>query len=208
MKKSTLFIALLAFAVGIFAAQQFASKEPATLTLTPDNGAGNTVVPMEDGKFGGDFTLQNSAGESVKLSDFRGKTAVMYFGYASCPDVCPTTLSIISSALKELSPEEAAQIQPIFISVDPERDQGEKLQSYAKHFFPSFIGLTGGEEELRKVAGQYGAFFNKTDSDSALGYLVDHTSKTYLISKDSKYVNILPHDMTKEMLLENLRSAP
>lgn len=208
MKKSTLFIALMAFAVGIFAAQQFAGRGSTPLMLTPDNGAGNTVVPVADGKFGGDFTLQNAAGEPVTLSGFQGKTVVMYFGYASCPDVCPTTLSIISAALKELPPEQAATVQPIFISVDPARDQGEKMQSYAQHFFPSFIGLTGSEDEVLKVAGQYGAFFNKVDSDSALGYLVDHTSKTYLISRDGKFVNILPHDMTKDMLLANLQEAP
>lgn len=203
MNKVSIIVGLLAFAIGIGAAQWYMGK-PAEMPVT--NNDGSTLVPMAEGKFGGDFTLMQGD-KPVKLSDFRGKVVVMYFGYASCPDVCPTTLSIIASGLKELSPEELAQVQPIFISIDPERDQGEKLMAYATHFHPSFIGITGTPEEVQKVAHQYGAFFAKVQSDSAMGYLVDHTSKTYMISKDGKYVNILPHNMTTQDVVNNIRAA-
>jgi len=201
MKKPLLaLIAVAAFAVGLFAA----------VTLTGNKGvfseAHGTVVPLEKGKFGGDFTLQQGD-NPVQLKDFQGKIVVFYFGYASCPDVCPTTLSIIGSALKKLKPAEQEQVQPLFISVDPERDQGEKLQAYAKHFHPSFIGLTADPDTVQQVASQYGAFYAKVESDSALGYLVDHSSKTYLVSKDGQYAKILPHDMRRADLLASIREA-
>ncbi len=200
MSKNTLIIGILAFAIGIGVAQYVTMKPSAP------QDTGGTVAPVVEGKFGGDFTLMQGD-KAVKLSDFRGKLVVMYFGYASCPDVCPTTLSIIAAALKELTPEELAQVQPIFISVDPERDQGEKLMAYATHFHPSFIGITGTPEEVKKVASLYGAYFAKVKSDSAMGYLVDHTSQTYMVGKDGKYVNILRHDMTKADVLKGIRAG-
>lgn len=204
MKKSTLLIALLAFAMGLVAAQQFLSRDN---SHSPQQSRGSEIVSTADGKFGGDFTLKNAQGEAVQLSSFQGKVAVLYFGYTSCPDVCPTTLSIISAGLQELSAAEAAQLQPIFISVDPQRDHGQQMQAYANHFFPSFIGLTGTEKTLQGIAKRYGAFFQRVESDSALGYLVDHTSKTYLVSKDGQSVHVLPHDMTKAQLVEGIRAA-
>ncbi len=200
MKKSTLIIALTAFAIGIAAAQYFTTRS----SVPPS--ANGTVVPVMQGKFGGDFSL-TQGDKVVKLSDFSGKVVVLYFGYASCPDICPTTLAIISAGLKELSPQEIAQVQPIFISVDPERDNGDKLTAYATHFHPSFIGATGTAEEIKQAASQYGAFFSKVQSNSAMGYLIDHTSQTYMVSKDGKSVTILPHDMTPADVVDNIRQA-
>lgn len=203
MKITPIFIGLLAFALGIGIAQYYMPhSEPALDT----SGNGNIKVPVTPGKFGGEFTLMQDD-KPVKLSDFHGKLVVMYFGYASCPDVCPTTLAIIASALRELAPQELEQVQPIFISVDPQRDRGEKLAAYATHFHPSFIGITGSEDEVQKVANQYGGFFIKVESDSALGYLIDHTSKTYMVSQDGEYVTILPHDMTRDDVLNAIRTG-
>lgn len=203
MKTSHIFIGLLAFALGIGIARYYMPQSEPVLDTS---GNSNTKVPVTPGRFGGDFTLLQED-QAVKLSDFRGKLVVMYFGYASCPDVCPTTLALIASALRELAPEELEQVQPIFISVDPQRDQGEKLTAYASYFHPSFIGITGTEDEVQKVANQYGGFFIKVESDSAMGYLVDHTSKTYMVSRDGKYVTILPHDMTRDDVLNAIRSG-
>ena len=111
------------------------------------------------------------------------------------------------SALRRLTPDELKSVQPIFISIDPERDQGERLTAYATHFHPGFIGITGTPDEVQKVANQYGGFFIKVESDSALEYLVEHTSKTYIISKDGQYVSILPHDMTADLALNAIRNG-
>ena len=199
MKKTPILIALLAFAVGIVSAQYLLRS-----SSSPPGAAAGTRVPVVAGQFGGDFTLTQN-GKPVKLSDFTGKVAVLYFGYASCPDICPTTLAIICAGLRELSPAELAQVQPVFISVDPERDSGEKLMAYAQHFHPGFTGITGTAAEVQQAARQYGACFAKAPSNSAMGYTVDHTSNTYLISKDGKFVSILPHDMTPASVATGIR---
>ena len=203
MKKTIIVIGLLAFALGLGISRYYLPQPSPELEINTD---GYTKVKVIEGKFGGDFTLFQGD-KPVSLSDFHGKLVVMYFGFASCPDVCPTTLSIIASALKKLTPEEMQAVQPIFISIDPERDQGEKLDAYAAYFHPDFIGITGTPDEVQKVANQYGGFFIKVESDSALEYLVEHTSKTYIISKDGKYVSILPHDMTSDVALNAMRSG-
>ena len=153
-----------------------------------------------------DFTLtQNN--QVIHLQDFRGKLVLLYFGYASCPDVCPTSLALLSSALKALSAEETAQIQPIFISVDPERDNGTKLMDYARYFFPSFIGVTGSEQEIQRTAMQYGAFYSKVKSNSAMGYTVDHSSNSYLLGKDGQLLTTFRHDVTKAEIIAGIRAA-
>ena len=201
MNKTTILIAFLAFALGISMAWYYLPQSSPGLDVNTD---GYTKVKVTEGKFGGDFTLFEGD-KPVSLNDFHGQVVVMYFGFASCPDVCPTTLSIIASALRQLTPEELESVQPVFISIDPERDQGEKLSAYATYFHPGFIGITGTPDEVQKVINQYGGFFIKAESDSALGYLVEHTSKTYIISKDGQYVSILPHDMTSDLALTVIR---
>lgn len=200
MKKIPLLIAALAFVIGIAAAQYLS---PFT---TASTSSGDTPrIPMLAGKFGGDFTL-TQADKPIKLSDFSDKVVVMYFGFASCPDICPTTLAVIGAGLKKLNAEELAQVQPLFISVDPERDNGERLQAYAQHFHPNFMGITGTVSEVEQVTKQYGAFFSKATSNSAMGYTVDHTSKTYVINKDGKFVTILPHEMTPDTVVTGIRA--
>lgn len=203
MKKTIILIGLLAFGLGIGLAQYYL---PQSSTASLIEAEGYTKVKVTEGKFGGDFTLFQGD-KPVSPSDFQGKLVLMYFGFASCPDVCPTTLAIIASALRQLTPQELEAVQPIFISIDPERDQGEQLDAYATYFHPSFIGITGTPGEVQKVANQYGGFFVKVESDSAIGYMVEHTSKTYIISKDGQYVSVLPHDMTSDVLLNALRSG-
>ena len=203
MNKLIILIGLLAFGLGISIAWYYLPQSSPALEVEPD---GYTKVKVTEGKFGGDFTLFQGD-KPVSPGDFHGKLVVMYFGFASCPDVCPTTLAIIASTLRQLAPEELEMVQPIFISVDPERDQGEKLDAYATYFHPSFIGITGSPDEVQKVSNQYGGFFIKVETDSAMGYTVEHTSKTYIISKDGQYVSILPHDMSSDLLLKALRSG-
>lgn len=201
MKKHVLLLAIC-LAVGI----SFAVW--ALFAFNTSNQSQSTLTPIAGKSFGGDFTLKTGDGKPVSLSDYRGKVVLIYFGYASCPDVCPTSMALLGTALKRLEAEEIAQVQGLFISVDPERDQGEKLTAYAQYFHPNFTGVTGTLAELKQVAQQYGSFFGKADeSSSSLGYLVDHSSRTYVIGKDGQLAHLLPHDKTIPEVVTAVRAA-
>ena len=119
--------------------------------------------------YGGDFTLEAPWGKSG-LSDYRGKLVLIYFGFASCPDVCPTSLGIMKSALKLLKESEQENIAGLFISIDPERDTPELTENYAQYFHPSFHGLSGKPEAIAQVAKQYNVLYKKMDTpESAMG---------------------------------------
>ena len=154
---------------------------------------------------GGDFVLQSTEGP-VSLADYRGKTVVLYFGYASCPDVCPTSLGLLSVALRKLTAEELKNIQVMFISVDPERDTVENLKSYANAFHPNIIGITGSAKEIAAVARHYGVMYAKVEmSNSALGYSVDHSSRYYVVGKDGAVKRFIEHGTSPEEIVKDLR---
>lgn len=156
-------------------------------------------------RLGGDFTLQSLAGP-VSLTDFRGKAVVIYIGYASCPDVCPTALAILSQALKNLPPEQQARVQGIFISVDPERDTLEHLDRYSRFFSDRIIGVTGTREQIDSVVKQYGAFYRKVELEgSAMGYAIDHSSRLYLVAPDGAFAGTLLHNSTPDELTRQLQ---
>lgn len=127
-----------------------------------------------------DFTLTAHDGKPFRLSDQTGKAIVLFFGYTSCPDVCPTTLYNFKKIRAQLT-RQADQTRFVFITVDPERDTLERLGAYVTNFDPSFVGLTGTLNELEAVWKSYGVYRAKQTGGTALGYLVDHTSRIYLI---------------------------
>jgi protein SCO1/2 len=124
--------------------------------------------------------LIKSNGETFRLSDQKGKIVLLFFGYTSCPDVCPTTLAELKQVMDGMG-NKAKSVQVVFVSVDPERDTPEKIQQYVEHFSKGFIGLSGSMDELQSIWSDYGVFREKVGSDSALGYIVNHTARTYLI---------------------------
>ncbi|MFT5709186.1 MAG: protein SCO1/2 [Oceanospirillaceae bacterium] len=156
-------------------------------------------------KLGGDFSIPTADGV-FNLQDYRNKVVVLYFGYASCPDVCPTALALLGNALKKLAPGSSAQIQPVFISLDPKRDTLEKLAVYGKYFYPSMISGTDEKKVIDKIVKQYGALYNySSQDDSAMGYSVDHTSRLYLIDKQGILIDTIQHndiqkDISQKML--------
>ncbi|WP_432695821.1 SCO family protein [Marinobacterium sp. YM272] len=157
-------------------------------------------------KIGGDFTLTSAQGP-VSLSDFRGQVAVIYIGYASCPDVCPTELAILSRAMDQLSAKQRSEVQGLFISVDPERDTPERLEKYVNFFSDRLIGVTGTPDQIDQVVRQYGAFYRKVElDDSAMGYAVDHSSRLYLIDRQGEFVGLLNHGVQPAEVKERLES--
>ena len=156
---------------------------------------------------GGDFTLDSDQGP-VSLSDFQGKVVPVYFGYTHCPDVCITSLNKVSAALKGLTPEERAQIQPIFISVDPERDTPQKSSQYARYFDPQIIGLSGSLEYTAELAKRYLVIYEKVALEgSSMDYAVDHSSIIYVVGRNGEIHTLVHHADNAESLAKALREA-
>lgn len=151
-----------------------------------------------------DFELTTAGGKRVRLSDFRGKIVLLYFGYTFCPDVCPTTMRTLARALEILGPDKARQIQVIMISVDPERDTPEHVAEYARAFNPTFIGLTGTPDEIAQVATMYGIYYKKREGTAATGYLVDHTATVTAINKKGYIKVLFPFGTTAEEFADDL----
>ena len=143
---------------------------------------------------GGPFTLTDHTGKRVTEKGFEGQYMLVYFGYTFCPDVCPTSLSIMAEALDQLSAEELAKVTPVFITVDPERDNQEVMASYVPHFHDKLVGLTGSLAEVKAVSRAYKAYYAKVNADDPDGdYAMDHSSITYLMGPDGKYVTHFNH---------------
>ena len=130
-----------------------------------------------------EIELPMANGQTFRLTEQHGKIILLFFGYTSCPDVCPTTLAEMKIVMDRLG-DDSSRVQVVFVSVDPERDTPEKIQKYVEHFNNEFIGLSGSMEELEKIWKDYGVFREEVQSDSAFGYIVNHTARTYLIDKD------------------------
>ncbi|MDQ3007326.1 MAG: SCO family protein [Chloroflexota bacterium] len=130
-----------------------------------------------------EMQLARANGDSFRLSEIRGKVVLLFFGYTSCPDVCPTTLAELKQALEKLGAENAQQVQVVFVTVDPQRDTPERVQEYVDHFNQDFIGLSGTESDLATVWRNYGVFRENVASTSAAGYIVNHTARVTLIDQ-------------------------
>ena len=144
-----------------------------------------------------DFTLNASTGEPMSLSDFRGKPVLIYFGYTFCPDVCPTTLNDLTDMMEALG-KKADDIQVIMVSVHPERDTPEQLETYLKYFDPRFIGMTGAKEDIDAAATQFGVYYEAHEGTAATGYLVDHTSTVAMVNEDGYLREIFSFDTPGE----------
>lgn len=189
---SLILVAVVAVAIGVFFGMQNAAG--------PDDA--NPYAHL-----GGDFTLESENGP-IKLSDYRGKVVPIYFGYTHCPDVCITSLNKVTAALQVLSPEERAQVQPIFISVDPERDTPKKAAEYARYFDPQIIGASGSLDYTADLAKRYMVIYEKVAMEgSSMDYAVDHSSIIYVVGRDGKISALVHHADTAEALATYLREA-
>lgn len=167
------------------------------------SGSGSTSVGTVS--IGGPFTLIDQSGKMVTDADFRGKYMLIYFGYTYCPDVCPTSLSTMANALDELTPAQLDKVVPIFISVDTERDTPAALADYVPNFNDKLIGLTGTEEQIKSVARAYKTYYAKVNEDDKDGnYLMDHSSITYLMGPDGKYVAHFSHGTPADAMAKRL----
>ncbi|OGT20412.1 MAG: photosynthetic protein synthase I, partial [Gallionellales bacterium RIFOXYB12_FULL_54_9] len=142
------------------------------------------------GKFAGaDFKLTDHNGVSRTLADFRGKVVVLFFGYVHCPDVCPTTMADMAQVMTKLGPD-AARVQVLFVTVDPERDTRELLAQYVPAFHPDFLGLSGDKAATEGVAKAFEVVYQKQPTQT--GYNVDHSSGSFLIDPQGRVRLLAP----------------
>lgn len=154
------------------------------------------------------FTLTGASGthlgKRVNLADFRGKLVLLYFGYTSCPDVCPTDLLAIAQTLKLLG-KSADRVQPLFITLDPARDTPEVLRAYAPAFHPRIIALTGTEDAIHRIATAYKVFYEKVRIERADTYLIDHSAFTFLLDRNGRYRMFFPPGTPPERMVVMVR---
>jgi len=158
----------------------------AAVVIFLERGPGERVGGVPD--IGGPFELVDHTGRAVNQDSWPGQHLLIYFGYSFCPDVCPTELQIMSVAMDELG-SESAQVQPLFITVDPERDTVAAMADYVAAFHPRLVGLTGSDEQIRAAARVYRVFFARHEGED---YLVDHSSFIYLMSPEGRLLTYFP----------------
>src|SRR5574343_217848 len=137
------------------------------------------ATDLTGASFGRDVSLDDPAGRRRTLADFRGKVVILFFGYASCPDVCPTTLAKLAEAMKLLGPQ-AGQVQVLFVTVDPERDSAERLREFVPWFYPGFVGLRGTPEETQALLAEFRATAIRRTVAGSMGYVIDHSAGCYV----------------------------
>lgn len=166
-------------------------------------GGGSAPVASDDAtaSIGGPFTLVDQHGRTVTERDFRGRWLLVYFGFTYCPDVCPTSLARNGDAVTLLG-DKGKQVVPVLITVDPERDTPEKLKDYVVSFHPQAVGLTGTPEQIAAVAREYRVYYAKARQDAGEDYLVDHSSITYLIGPDGRFVKFFRHEASAEEMAD------
>lgn len=187
------------------ASQPVPDNAPAAVAASQSAAAGFHGTDMRKEDIGGDFTLTDGSGKPFSLSELKGKTVILSFGYTHCPDVCPTELLTYSDTLKQLGGQ-AADVAVVFVSVDPERDTPELVGKYVKQFNPGFIGLTAAEgQDLPAVKQQYRVVSAKAQQQSEKVYLVDHTAGTYLIDKNGEVAVFEPYGNTAQQIADDIR---
>jgi len=174
---------------------------PQVTELSPSAPVRSTGVP----NIGGPFTLTDHTGKQVTEADFAGQKTLIYFGFTYCPDVCPTALQVMSVALEELG-DDASKITPVFITVDPNRDDVETMAAYVKHFGDDFVGLTGTLEQTAAAAKAFKVYYRKVDDpSSSAGYTMDHSSVVYLMSEDNAYLANFTHETRPDRMAARLK---
>ena len=163
--------------------------------------------PLEGAAIGGDFTLTGEDGTPVSWKDFAGKYRIVYFGYTYCPDICPTDVQRAMAGLKAFEAEHpslGADIQPLFISIDPERDTPAVLREFTDNFHPRLIGMTGDNATLENVAKIFATTFSRGETSAGGGYLMNHYGYTYLFGRDGEPIAMLPTDQGAEAVTAEL----
>jgi cytochrome oxidase Cu insertion factor (SCO1/SenC/PrrC family) len=157
------------------------------------------------GNIGGPFVLTDQRGQPAGPAQWRGRIVLLYFGYMSCPDACPTDLASIGAAIRSLGPL-GSEVQPVFITLDPARDKPELIGRYAENFHPRFAALSGTEAQTKKVATAYKVYFEKVPVRGTDQYAIDHTSFTYVLDAAGNFAGFFPPGTSGARIAERVRA--
>jgi protein SCO1/2 len=195
---------LLILAILIVAVLVFNHKSKNIVTHSNKTASVVTIEQDNDSvTIGGDFTLTNQFNKPINTADLRGKLLIVFFGFTNCPAICPTALFNISNTFEILPKKAAKQIVPIFITIDPERDNVEVMKEYVASFSPKIIALTGTENDIKKAAASYKIYYRKVGSNPDY-YMMDHSGFIYIMSREGKYLTHLPHSATSEEIAKTI----
>ena len=187
----------------------FLGVAPLSHAQTAQSRAESTRLMSElmsgKGQVGGPFTLLDQTGKKRSLAEFKGKVVLIYFGYMSCPDICPTDLINLAGLLKRLG-KESEQVQAIFITLDPARDTPELIGKYVQYFDKRILGLRGTEQQTKEVATKYKTFYEKISLKSNQ-YVIDHTAFIYIVNRAGKYLAFFPPGTSPERMEVMVREA-
>ncbi|KRA81375.1 SCO family protein [Altererythrobacter sp. Root672] len=165
------------------------------------SGCGNSTAspaadaPLAGAQIGGPFELVDTQGKTVRWSDFDGKFRMVYFGYAYCPDICPFDVQRMMKGFeqfKKAEPELAAQVQPLFITIDPSRDTPKVVGEFTSAFSDDLIGLTGTQEQIAQAAKAFAVYYTKGEVSESGGYLMDHSRAAFLMGRKGEPIALLP----------------
>jgi protein SCO1/2 len=170
----------------------------------PAPSAGGVQLP-QGLALGGPFSLVDQTGKAVTEADFAGRFLLVYFGFTFCPDVCPTELGTIASAIDALE-DQGAQVTPMLITIDPERDTPEALADYVSRFHPRMVGLTGTQEQVAAAARAYRVYYARAQRPEMNAYLMDHSSFIYLVGPDGRVRTLFRPETTPEAIAQSVRA--
>lgn len=177
---------------------------PACDRLPGSSGSpGFKGIDITGAPYGHGFSLTDFNGQPRTLADFQGKVVMLYFGFVQCPDVCPTALSRAATVMDQLGPQ-AARVQLLFVTVDPERDTPELLREYMAAFDPSFMALTGTDEDIKLAAEAFRVYYKKVPTGSS--YTMDHTALTYLFDRQGRLRVALRHEQDADDYAADIRA--
>jgi protein SCO1/2 len=177
-----------------------------TFESVPKPIAGHGDIIRDNVSIGGDFQLTDQNGQIFHSNSLKGRLSIIYFGFTYCPDICPTSLNKLSDVLNILDKYQI-DIVPIFISIDPHRDNPQILKEYLQHFHRKLIGLTGTNEQIKAVADKFKVYFARSQSTNQnnIQYMIDHTSFIYFMDRNGKYLKHFYLDSKVEEIVEFIR---
>ncbi len=192
-------LALIAVGVGLLAWRMTPVPVP-----PPVSSSGTALI-------GGPFALMDQNGNLRSAGEFSGRYMLVYFGFTTCPDICPTDLGKMGAALTQLEKNDAARaarVQPIFITVDPERDTVTAIKEYMPNFHPRLIGLTGTPAQIKAVMAAYRVYAQKNiPKDDPANYMMDHSSYIYLMGPDGGYITHFTNADSAVKIAKGIRGA-